>query len=156
MHRFLFYSLLIFIGCQNDQATPVTKLPMGFMAFYDHFHRDSLYQLNHIQFPLEGIPTNALEMGMADTVFTWNRDSWIMHRPFTDEDSMFNKVMYALDTHIVIEKIRLKTNEFGMERRFLKRDGSWELIYYAGMNRLKVNESADVSKDVIESVEAVE
>ena len=40
-----------------DEAT-ASRLPEDFVAFYERFLQDSLYQMEHINFPLEGIPDN--------------------------------------------------------------------------------------------------
>jgi len=62
---------------------------------------------------------------------------------FTDPNGDYTRELLALDSSIVIEKIRLKNNEFGMERRFAKSNDEWYLIYYAAMNRLVKNNSID-------------
>ncbi len=66
-------------GSGEQAATHTNKIfdiesnvPVDFMDFYMNFHQDSLYQMEHIQFPLRGMPSMALEMSQ-DSIndFRW-------------------------------------------------------------------------------------
>ncbi len=109
-------------------------LPGDFLAFYDRFHADSLYQLEHIVFPLSGVPTGA-DAWPDDQKFTWERDDWKMHRSMA-ELSGYKKVLSVWNGDIVIEDITQEAVAIGMQRRFARMDGEWMLIYYAAMNPL--------------------
>src|SRR5687768_18004193 len=58
----------------------VDTLPDDFVAFFDRFHADSQFQMDHIIFPLEGLPNST---GDSDTVITerfyWQRADWKKH-----------------------------------------------------------------------------
>lgn len=124
--------LLVLATCrrQAEERTPADD----FSAFYERFLRDSLYQMEHITFPLEGLPSNAAG---ADADFRWQRENWRVHHPI-DEQSGFRSEFTRLGD-IVIENIVHESGEYGMMRRFAKLDdGEWHLIYYVGLNPLSV------------------
>ncbi len=145
MKVLLFVVALSLVACNKKTQFDV-ELPKGFVEFYDRFHDDSIYQMDHILFPLEGLPAgggNALENN-----FKWGKDGWLMHKAFDDsEKSEYIRHIYAIDSNIVVEKINLKTNDYGMERRFAKSNDQWQLIYYAAMNRLVSNISQDTTEE---------
>lgn len=107
---------------KNANAYINDELPEDFLAFYDDFHKDSLYQLEHIVFPLEGKrPDTTGEL-------TWQRESWIMHRSFQDMGAFTRK--FTNMNGIVIENIEDNSGQYNMERRWSKLAGEWNLIYY--------------------------
>ncbi len=110
-------------------------LPTGFRKFYENFHRDSIFQLNHIRFPLEGIPEKETEETDISG-FYWKKENWKMHRPFNAMDGSFIRDFQPLGEDIVIEKIRHAEASYGMQRRFSRDGDEWYLIYYAAMNEL--------------------
>ncbi|MEM7101827.1 MAG: hypothetical protein AAF502_01775 [Bacteroidota bacterium] len=147
MIRFKLYHtlvlLIVFVGLsscklgdnekQQPESNAETGLPEGFDDFYKRFHRDSLYQIDHITFPLQGVED------FADTIdpnapFYWERDEWIMHREIDLEEKGFNREIKALG-YMVEETIRNADN-FGTIRRFYFADGEWNLVYYVGINPL--------------------
>jgi hypothetical protein len=145
-------SLLLFIvlfwSCKNSspetaakQETPATtdvaSLPPGFSEFYQRFHGDSLYQMEHIIFPLEGLPPDADSLSIAGGSFRWQQEDWVMHRQVDFQMSDFNRELIPVNELMVLERIVHKNGQFGMVRRFALVAGEWHLIYYAGLNRLR-------------------
>ena len=130
------FLLLIFIGsCKADGSqssdgaqiveeseSEVVELDEDFIEFYMQFHEDSLFQLDHVAFPLKNYESE-LE-GMH-----WQREDWKMHHPFSDEAGMFNRD-YTVLGKIVIEKIVDANGYFDMERRFARLSSGWNLIYF--------------------------
>jgi hypothetical protein len=104
-----------------------------FMAFYERFHQDSLFQLSHISFPLEGIP-RVDSLGNYPADFRWQQENWKMHYPFNNADGEFVQEFVPLSESIIVENIRDAQGFFSMQRRFAKLGGEWKLIYYAAMN----------------------
>ncbi len=147
MKLYFFCLLLLICSCKKNAGSfsGENQLSEDFTLFYDKFQEDSLYQMEHIIFPLEGMP--ASEGKMTDPDFKWNKENWQLHKPFSDPNGDYVRELFALDSSIVIEKIRLKNNEFGMERRFAKTNNEWFLIYYAAMNRLVKNNASDQSSE---------
>jgi len=119
---------------QEEESAPV-GLPPGFRKFYENFHRDSVFQLNHIRFPLEGIPEKESE-DMDVSGFYWEKENWKTHRPFNPMDGSFIRDFHPLGENIVIENIRHTEANYGMQRRFSRDGDKWNLIYYAAMNKL--------------------
>ncbi len=116
----------------------IDTLPDDFVDFFERFHQDSAYQLEHIIFPLEGLP-GALEK--TDTVatqrFFWQREGWAVHNPFTDPSGQFEHWYEVLDDRLIEHWVQLKGTTMVIHRRFAKLDDGWYLIYYAGMRPLE-------------------
>lgn len=135
----LFFICLFLYCCKGDQSrvneAEATKLfssdlPEDFLSFYMQFHTDSLFQIDHIVFPLK----------MKRDSSAYLAEEWSMHRPFSDQDGEYEQSFVNMNG-LIIEHI-ISTNQiFRMERRFVKSDGSYNLIYY------HVNNAFTNSKD---------
>lgn len=134
------FSLLLY-ACQSESATTTDNADTEaylaeFEVFYDRFHLDSLYQIAHITFPLEGLPAQADSATLVDNRFRWQKADWRMHRPFNRYDNNFQREFLPIGKTMIVEKITDSKTGFSMTRRFAKLDDNWYLIYYAGMNML--------------------
>ena len=112
-----------------------------FVAFYEKFHKDSLFQVAHIQWPLEGLPSDADSLTIESGDFKWTQDNWIMHRPLNMESGEYKRDFQPIGPDIMMEKILSADGSYGMIRRYAKMGNDWYLIYYAGMNHIAVRES---------------
>jgi len=134
---FLFVLMLFSCGNQVEEQVVETTTPDAndFETFYNQFHNDSVYQIEHVLFPLQGLPTNADTTVLRNRNFYYQKEDWVMqnHLP---ENSDFQSNLTAIDSALVIERILHESGQFAMERRFAKMDGEWMLIYYAGVNRI--------------------
>ncbi|MEM6698866.1 MAG: hypothetical protein AAF806_05430 [Bacteroidota bacterium] len=134
---FLIFTLLFSCGTQVEEkiveeTTPNTD---DFETFYDKFHSDSTYQIEHVLFPLQGLPTNADTTVLRNRNFYFQKEDWVIQNRLP-ENSDFRSEFAAIDSALVIERILHDSGQFAMERRFAKMDGEWMLIYYAGVNRV--------------------
>lgn len=102
----------------------------GFYSFYGSFHRDSLFQMHHIRFPLEGEPDQSDTIAYTQT-FYWQPEHWVMHHPFNASDTTFERTFHTLDSSLIVEIIRHKLSPLTMERRWSRNDTAWELIFYS-------------------------
>jgi hypothetical protein len=135
-------SLCLFLSsCKQQVKLPQQEaegLSADFVQFYDKFHNDSVYQMAHIAFPLEGFPSGAMADSIKDVAnFRWTADKWVMHRPMTLTDSLYSRRFEQPMPIMVNEVIIDKKTKYGILRRFLKRDNDWQLIYYSDMNRME-------------------
>lgn len=130
---------LTFIQCKNNSKSKdvstsdisLTELPEDFVIFFKKFHSDSIFQMKHITFPLEGM-TNALDSKPDSLIhYKWHKDKWKLHRKFDNYDNIFTRKFYLFDENTVIEKISGVDGLFQMERRFSKLNDGWNLIYYS-------------------------
>ncbi|MBK9150518.1 MAG: hypothetical protein IPM26_05765 [Saprospiraceae bacterium] len=103
-----------------------------FQDFYEKFGTDSVYQMEHIVFPLEGMPALQDTSDVIPVDFKWQRESWIMHKPYDDMNGTFTREFIDFKG-IVIEKIADHSGRYSMERRFSKLPDGWHLIYYRAM-----------------------
>ena len=141
------FLVLITSSCKPKPVIPeetrateesVDTLPADFVEFYDQFHTDSLYQLNHIIFPLEGLPNS---LGDGDTTstqrFFWKREEWKKHNHFTDPSKQFEHWYQVLDERLIEHWVQMKGTDMVIHRRFAKLDDGWYLIYYAGLRPME-------------------
>ena len=129
---------LTFFACKNKETTQLesSNVPVyqteEFMAFYDKFSTDSSFQLDHTVFPLEGMKAQTDSLDIPDPDFRWQKESWILHKPYDDMDGTFSREMLDLNG-LVIERISDQSGKYTMERRFGKVSSGWHLIYYREM-----------------------
>ncbi len=151
MHKFfiliLNFTLIAFVFSCGSKASEQSyehsvfdaesSVPMDFMDFYMKFHQDSLYQMDHIQFPLKGMPAMAIDLSQ-DSInsFYWQEEEWKIHRPFMGNEEEYLKEFRKISDNLISEFIIEKQMGYGMERRFSKLGGRWYLIYYMDMNKL--------------------
>jgi hypothetical protein len=140
----LFCAFAVIASCkQNTPAAPQvesvatsdTQLPADFNAFYEKFHTDSLYQMAHIPWPLQGDRAEQVDnTHYQKKSVNWERDSWIMHRTVDYSSGDYKRQVQLLGDGIVIEFITITAGGYGIERRFAKQpDGEWNLIFYSDM-----------------------
>lgn len=125
-YSFLTIAILIFcLSCNNrapvDHAPTelIVEIPEDFPAFYEQFHADSSYQMDHIIFPLQEKPDGT----------KYTKEEWVMHRPLEGGPEDYN-MDFNNFADIITETISDTIGIFNMERRFSKMDGEWQLIYY--------------------------
>ncbi|HOY04771.1 MAG TPA: hypothetical protein PLO67_05170 [Saprospiraceae bacterium] len=140
----LFSALAVFLSCkQNTPAAPQvesvttsdTQLPADFNAFYEKFHKDSVYQMAHISWPLQGDTAEQVDSThyQKKNIY-WEQASWIMHRTVDYSSGDYKRQVQALGDGIVIEFITITAGGYGIERRFAKQpDGEWNMIFYSDM-----------------------
>lgn len=135
MKRFLFLPLaVLMLGCQDKPVPADSSLPVDFQVFYELFHRDSGYQMEHIVFPLEGLPDYAEPSDLSDGKYFWQEEEWEIHRQRPDGDEEFQLEWLRPADGVIVERLRHKQRPMMTERRFAKIGGEWLLIYYAGLN----------------------
>ena len=135
---------IAFVSCkQNTPAAPQaesvttsdTQLPADFNAFYTKFHTDSLYQMAHIPWPLQGDTSEQVDSThyQKKNIY-WEKEKWIMHHPVDYGSGDYKRQVQLLGDDIVIEYITITAGGYGIERRFAKQpDGEWNLIFYSDM-----------------------
>lgn len=138
--RHYIYPIFIFTvyllgSCQNHQEPEdinTEEIPKDFSEFYVLFHTDSVYQMEHILFPLEGRP--AKDTSQFDDEFKWQKDSWKIHNFDHFDQNLYEVSRKVTDSTLITEVIRDKQSGFGIKRRFARFNDKWYLIYYDAMN----------------------
>jgi len=116
------------------QTDAATAIPPDFMVFYSQFHSDSIYQMKHINFPLEGFPAYADSLTVLEKTFRWQEEDWRMHRNMEERKQDFHKNLVQVSDGLIFEYIPTGDNKLWMERRFLKTGNEWRLIYFSDLN----------------------
>lgn len=125
----IFILLIIISSCKDTSAPENTleliEIPEEFVSFYQEFHTDSIFQMQHIVFPLRQKSDSS----------KWQESEWVMHTGFSNTDS---SLIREFDNFkgIIIESIRDRNNAFMVQRRFAPSDSSYNLIYYEIKNKL--------------------
>ncbi len=126
-------------AAESEAAEIAAELPDGkyggFPEFYERFMTDSIFQMEHITFPLQGLPSDAKSNDFANNEFRWQKEDWVMHQAFDPEKSGFKVEFIPISPSVIQERITHHTGQYGMMRRFAKLGDEWFLIYYAGLNR---------------------
>ncbi len=134
-------------ACQQNKTTPQAgetmetsgDLPVGFEDFYQKFLTDSLYQIAHITWPLQGVKTiqvDSVTPGITENY--WNLNEWRMHRLDLIKTGEYKRTFSTVGDFMVIEKVRALSVPYGIERRYSKQStGEWELIFYAATHEMK-------------------
>lgn len=113
----------------SAEARDTTALPVDFVSFYGRFHSDSVFQREHVVFP---ITSTLQDTSGQDSVIVWTRENWKFHAPVVPDD--FWSVDFRMPLpDIVVEYIYARNGAFFIERRFAKSSSDWYLIYYSGM-----------------------
>lgn len=120
----------------GNQLQVPEELPQSFADFYDRFLTDSIYQMEHILFPLQGLPDKADSATIAGNSFRWQLEDWKLHGPIS-ANSDFSVTFRPLSETIIQENIRHESGVYAMERRYAEFDDGWYLIYYAGLNSVE-------------------
>jgi len=127
---------------QTTLQQPIQKqeIPPDFLIFYSQFHNDSLFQVEHINFPLEGIPNYADSLTLAHNDFKWSQENWEMHKLTDERKNNFHEGLVVLDPGFIKEYVSVGKDEkqLWMERRFYKSGDEWRLIYFAGLNKMDI------------------
>jgi len=132
--------ILFLAACNNNptlssQETEVMEDPNGFIDFYHKFHTDSAYQMAHIVFPLEGVPSVADTVYDGKGTYYHQKENWTMHRPIDTSTGEFTRE-FDIGEIMVTERI-INQQNFMLVRRFYFNGKAWNLIYYADMNPVK-------------------
>lgn len=122
--------LLLITSCKNNEEgkakelteQEIVELPQGFVDFYTKFHEDSVYQVEHIAFPLQ----------TEDSAQMYMKEEWVMHRPFNDFGGTYFRDFQAVG-NMVIETMGDNSGLLMITRRFAKTSDGWRLIYYDQM-----------------------
>jgi len=120
---------------ENVDGDETIEIPEDFQAFYDAFHSDTAYQIDHIAFPLSGLPANADTLSEPEG-WKWQREDWKWHKPIDPTLTGYERRWEIIGSDLVDETIIQQASGYGLRRRFGKMDGGWMLIYYAGMNQM--------------------
>lgn len=134
----LFLGLIL--SCKNKK-TEISKsesegLPADFVEFYDKFHSDSVFQIEHCLFPMEGLPDQA-DSTLNSADFRWTADNWRTHKHIDEKESGMTRRFLKISDKMITETLLNEQQGIGMERRFAKFGDDWNLIYYVGMNQFR-------------------
>jgi len=118
----------------DGELTEEDEIPKDFIEFYSKFHEDSLFQIEHITFPLEGLPPNVHTTTIPLHTFRWVKEKWRMHNLPDEKNIDMEKKWVKLGDKVIVEMIQLNETKMAMQRRFAKTSKGWAMTYYAAPN----------------------
>ncbi len=126
-------TLILGYSCTNRSTSERQNgMPKDFTEFYQRFHQDSVYQMEHISFPLDGVPGISFR-GEVPQNYKFQAADWKMHRAF--EDSLiYYRSLEQVANDIIEEEIGLDESGLMIYRRFVKLGSEWYLAYYMEPN----------------------
>src|SRR5690606_1749984 len=119
---------LLILGCdesvkQNSKCKEKIAIE-NFNTFYDKFHKDSLFQISRIKFPLEGVYVDS--KGEKE----WSARNWTMLKiKIFDVDTSEYKVKIQRTDTTFYQKFWLDSSGFWGEYKFQSLNNKWFLIY---------------------------
>lgn len=139
----VFIVLVMFSSCKSKADTEPVVNEEGpqpfeneeFVTFYNTFSSDSVFQLEHITFPLEGTRPKTDSLDIVPPDFKWTPETWKIHKPFDDGNKSFVREIVNGPGGVIIEYISDVSGQYTMERRFAKLSSGWHLIYYRKMGK---------------------
>lgn len=134
---FLWYVCMgVFLSsCGNKEKVALDlppDLPPDFYDFYRKFHTDSIFQMEHISFPLRGMAGMQMDGGQVETK-EFSAEEWkfqgLLH------DTSYYEIRYVkVSDSIYEEEILLDDRGLGILRRFAKVGEEWFLSFYVEPN----------------------
>lgn len=112
---------------EHQKSEQKATINDGFLEFYKRFHEDSIYQLQHIDFPLNGIEKSPDHVNHT----YWLSDQWKPHKPISLPADYTQQFYITNDS--IIDIIQDQSATFIMKRIFIKKEQDFELIYYEEM-----------------------
>jgi len=127
-----FIAVLSLAGCNPKGGTTNTTSTdsiENFDKFYDQFHKDSIFQMTRIQFPLAG----GISDGQGEE--KWTKKNWIpLKMKITEVDTTEYKTSSYKTDSLYSEKIWLNNSGFWQEYTFKLIDKKWFLVYAEDSN----------------------
>ena len=123
----IIYCLLCFSfllgSCSGLQKS--SKRAEDFTSFYQRFHRDSLFQVQRVRFPVNGY---AIEGGR---ISAWTKEDWSMHKNGLEQIDTSVYLTERYERHGIIQE-RIYQTDSGVliERHFSKFQNQWFLTFY--------------------------
>ena len=116
----------LFFLCQACQGLKKSAASVeDYQGFYQRFHRDSLFQLQRVRFPLDGY---SIEGGQ---IKAWSEQDWVMHKNGLEQmdTSIYQTERYERHGHIH-ERIFQPNSGVMIERHFSLLNQQWFLTFY--------------------------
>jgi hypothetical protein len=105
---------------RNSTSEIEVEIPETFIDFYKRFHEDSIFQMEHIVFPLPSKSDGSV----------YEQDEWIMNKAINLDGQGFKRDISNFQ-NIITEVIAHEQGLYTLERRFSPLGGGdWSLIYY--------------------------
>ena len=140
MNKILFFKFLIIISLflysydkreinrisESDNRKIIIE---DFDRFYDKFHKDSIFQISRIKFPLDGAKFDSGEE------MKWSKNNWTMLKTrIFDVDTTEFKIEFKKNNDSFYQKYWIENSGFWGEYKFKLIENKWYLVYAVDHN----------------------
>jgi hypothetical protein len=126
---------LLLVNCNKREINTISntnkeKITIeDFDKFYDKFHKDSIFQMSRIIFPLDGIKVE------YDGEKKWSKKNWTtLKTKIYDVDTTEFKIEYKKTNDSFYQKFWIEDSGFWGEYRFGLINNKWYMVYAVEQN----------------------
>jgi hypothetical protein len=127
---FLLCCFVFIVSCKENE--PKIKLDGNgnedFVSFYNTFLTDSTFQWTRVDFPMDRTASD-----FSSNADAWTPDNWIMQKPAPESNEI--KQEFIPFGEMIIERLII-AEMYAVERRYIRREGKWYLMYYSDLQAL--------------------
>lgn len=121
----LFWISITLLTCSNENKQKTIEQE-NWESFYIKFHKDSVFQISRIKFPLEGYGIYEDEGEIR-----WSRNNWkLLIGGIFDVDTSQYKTEYVKTDTLVTTRIYIPDSGFDVKEKYKLIDGKWYLVYF--------------------------
>lgn len=110
------------VGCRSTRNQTASE---DFYEFYDRFLSDSTFQMERVQFPLQGLKFGESE----DTTYTWTRENWVMLQEPQLEGTDFERNLQVKGDTLATDEIMMENSGFYFKMVYEPVRRKWHLVY---------------------------
>jgi len=119
--------LMIFLAicamsCRSARQAGASE---DFYAFYDRFLTDSTFQMERVQFPLQGLKFTEGN----DSTHTWYREDWMMLKEPQLDGTPFERDLQLMGDTLATDEIRMDNSGFYFKMVYEPVKRKWHLVY---------------------------
>ncbi|TAF09524.1 MAG: DUF4348 domain-containing protein [Flavobacteriia bacterium] len=126
---------LFLYNCDKRELNTISKVDTeeilieDFDEFYDKFHKDSIFQMSRINFPLDGIKVD------SDVEKKWSKMNWtVLKTKIYEVDTTEFKIQYKKANDSFYQKFWIENSGFWGEYKFRLIGNKWYLVYAVEQN----------------------
>lgn len=135
-YKILIITISLFLyNCNKHEINRISEtdnrkiIIEDFDRFYDKFHKDSVFQMSSIKFPLDGIKFD------SGKEMKWSKNNWSMLKTrIFDVDTSEFKIQYIKNNDSFYQKFWIENSGFWGEYQFRLIENKWYLVYAVDHN----------------------
>ena len=124
------FGFLLYIACASAlffscRSTKNMGAREDFYQFYDRFLTDSTFQMERVNFPLNGLKYD----GDGDSTHVWTPDNWMMLKEPNLEGTGFDRQLQVMGDTLATDEIKMENTGFFFKMVYEPIKRKWHLVY---------------------------